>query len=281
MVDVIISVVAKVAELLVFPIGKHILYPFKYKSNMEELAKQVEKLTDQRDTVQHSVDEAKRQGDEIEKKVEKWMHSVDEFTNGVVEPIIADQVKAGKLCSIGFCPNLMARYSLSRKAAKTTEKGVDLLGEGTFEKVSYRPPLQKTTSIFNRGCEDFDSRTPVFDNLMEALRNADVNLIGVHGMGGVGKTTLVKRVVGQAIQDKLFDMVVMAEVTEAPDIKNIQAQIADELSLIFHEESLSGRAARLRDRLKKEKRLLIVLDNVWAKLDLEAVGIPVGEGDKK
>ncbi|KAK3227604.1 hypothetical protein Dsin_007466, partial [Dipteronia sinensis] len=254
---------------------------FRDMSNMEELKTQVEKLTDQRETVQHSVDEAKRQGDEIEKRVEKWLDRVDVFTNGVVKPIIDGQYKAGTLCSIGFCPNLMARYCLSRKAAKTTKDGVDLLGEGTFQKVSYRPLLQKTTSTYIRGYDDFDSRKPIFDNLMEALTDADVNLIGVYGMGGVGKTTLAKRVVGQAKQDKLFDVVVMAEVTETPDIKNIQAQIADQLGLKFVEESLSGRAARLCDKLKKEKRVLLVLDNIWAKLDLEAVGIPLGEEEKR
>ncbi|KAK3227641.1 hypothetical protein Dsin_007503, partial [Dipteronia sinensis] len=149
-------------------------------SNMEELKKQFEKLRDVRETVQNSVDEAKRQGDEIDKVVEKWMQSVDEFTNRVVKSIIDDdQVKAGKLCSISFVPNLIARYSLSRKATKTTEKGVDLLGEGTFEKVSYRPLLQKTTSISVGGYGDFDSRKSIFDNLMEALTKADVNLIGV------------------------------------------------------------------------------------------------------
>ncbi|KAL5743198.1 hypothetical protein ACOSP7_029930 [Xanthoceras sorbifolium] len=276
MADIVISIASKVAELLVVPIGKHICYPFKYKSNMDELKKQVAKLTNAREMVQHSVEEAKTQGDEVEKFVEQWLNNVDEFTKGVVKPIIDDEGKAGKLCSVAFCPNLMMRYSLSKKAAKTAKDGVDLLGDGTFQKISYRPLLQKTTSIYTRGYDDFDSRKPIFNNLMEALKEADVNFIGVYGMGGVGKTTLVKRVVGQAIEDKLFDVVVMAEVTETPEIKNIQGKIADDLGLKFHEESLTGRAARLRDRLKKEKRVLVVLDNIWAKLDLEAVGIPLG-----
>ncbi|KAL5743188.1 hypothetical protein ACOSP7_029920 [Xanthoceras sorbifolium] len=280
MVDVVISIVAKVAELLVIPIGKHICYPFKYKSNMEELKKQVDKLADVREMVQHSVVEAKRQGDEIEKVVEKWLNEVDDFSKGVVKSIIDDEDKAGKLCSIGFFPNLMTCYSLSKKAAKTAKDGVDLLGEGKFGKVSYRPLLQKTTSIYTRGYDDFDSRKPIFNDLMEALTEADVNFIGVHGMGGVGKTTMVKRVVGQAIKDKLFDVVVMAEVTETPDIRKIQGQIADELGLKFQEESLSGRAARLRERMKKEKEILVILDNVWAKLDLESIGIPLGSDEK-
>ncbi|TXG46651.1 hypothetical protein EZV62_011030 [Acer yangbiense] len=105
-------------------------------------------------------------------------------------------------------------------------------------------------------------------------------MIGVHGMGGVGKTTLVKIVIVQAIEDKLFDAVVMVDVTENPIIKNIQAQIANELGLTLDKESLQGRAARLYGRLKKEKRVLVVLDNIWAELDLDVIGIPFSEEKK-
>ncbi|KAL5844625.1 hypothetical protein ACOSQ4_010583 [Xanthoceras sorbifolium] len=280
MADVVNSIAGKVAELLVVPIGKHICYPFKYKSNMDDLKKQVEKLTNQRGMVQHSVDEATRQGDEIEKAVEEWLNNVDAFTKGVVKPIIDDQDKANKLCFVGLCPNLIMRYSLSKKAAKTAKDGVNLFDEGKFQKFSYRPSLQRTDSIYIRGYEDFASRMSLFKGIMEALMDPDANLIGVYGMGGVGKTTLVKKVAWQAKEDKLFDVVVIAEVTEIPDVRKIQGQIADELGLNFHEESLTGRAARLRERMKKEKKMLVILDNVWEKLDLELVGIPLA-GDGK
>ncbi|TXG71328.1 hypothetical protein EZV62_006263 [Acer yangbiense] len=154
------KVVENVVDLLVVPIGKHICYPFKYDSNMEELKQQVEKLINARDRVQHSVDMAKRQGDEIEKDVEKWLYSVDKFAaQPLVKSIIdgeedraekiakdgvdllaekTEQRSQLKLCSIGFCPNLISRYSLSKKAAKTAKDGVDLLAEGNFKDVWYR-----------------------------------------------------------------------------------------------------------------------------------------------
>ncbi|KAL5743204.1 hypothetical protein ACOSP7_029936 [Xanthoceras sorbifolium] len=280
MAEIVLSIVAKVAELLVVPIGKHICYLFKYQSNMEELKQQVEKLTHARERVQHSVDEARRQGDEIENDVEKWLNSVDEFAEKAIKPIINDEDKAKDLCSIGFCSKFLTRYSLSKKAVKMAKDGVNLLGEEKFQKVSHCPAIGRTKSVYTRGYEDFGSRMLVFEKIMEALVDEDVNLIGVYGMGGVGKTTLVKRAVAQAMEDKLFDVVVMADVTETPNIKRIQGQIADELGLKFHEESLSGRAARLRNRLKKEKRALIVLDNIWAQLDLGVVGIPLVEEEK-
>ncbi|TXG71340.1 hypothetical protein EZV62_006275 [Acer yangbiense] len=274
---VISSIAAKVAELLVVPVGKHICYPFKYKSNMEELKQQIEKLINARDIVQHSVDTAKRQGDEIEKDVEKWLNSVDAFAAQLVVKSIIDGEEdraKKKLCSIGFCPNLISRYSLSKKAAKMAKDGVDLLAEGKFKDVSHRLAIRRTKSIYTRGYEDFGSRMPVLEKIIKALADDDVNLIGVYGMGGVGKTMLVKRVAAQVLEDKLFDVVVMAEVTQTLDVKNIQGQIADVLGLEFHEESLSGRAARLHDRLKKETNVLVILDNIWEKLNLDAVGIP-------
>ncbi|TXG59196.1 hypothetical protein EZV62_017025 [Acer yangbiense] len=148
----------KVAELLVVPIGKKLCYPFKYKSNMEELKQQVEKLRNAKESVQHSIDEAKRQGDDIEKDVEKWLSSVDEFAEKIVKPIIDEEDKAKNLCSTGFSPNLMTRYSLAKKAAKTAKDGVNLLREGKFEKVSHCPAIGRTKSFYTRGHEDFGSR---------------------------------------------------------------------------------------------------------------------------
>ncbi|KAA3472102.1 disease resistance protein [Gossypium australe] len=100
-------------------------------------------------------------------------------------------------------------------------------------------------------------------------------------MPGVGKATLVKEVVRQVKEDKLFDSVVMAVVTRTPDVQKIQDQIADMLGLKFEEQSMTGRASRLCQRLKKEKNILVVLDDIWEKLNLMEVGIPLGDEDQR
>ncbi|KAL5823723.1 hypothetical protein ACOSQ4_021623 [Xanthoceras sorbifolium] len=95
-------------------------------------------------------------------------------------------------------------------------------------------------------------------------------------MGGVGKTTLAKEVGKQAEEQRLFVAVVFVEVSEKPDTRKIQGEIADKLGLEFREETESGRARKLCERLKKEFKLLLILDNIWKGIDLEAVGIPFG-----
>ncbi|XP_021643442.2 uncharacterized protein LOC110637569 [Hevea brasiliensis] len=120
------------------------------------------------------------------------------------------------------------------------------------------------------------SRAPILKEIMDSLRDPNINILGVCGMGGVGKTTLVKEVVRQAQLEYLFDDVIFVTVSETPKIRGIQADVAEFLSLRLHEEEIFLRANRLRERLKKEKRILIILDDIWTTLQLEEVGIPFG-----
>ena len=118
------------------------------------------------------------------------------------------------------------------------------------------------------------------NQIMKALRDGDDNMIGVWGMGGVGKTTLVEQVAKHAKDYKLFNEVVMASIFQNPNLRKIQGQLADMLGLKFEEESEWVRTARLNERIKKEKKILIILDDIWAQLDLEEVGIPFGDDHK-
>ena len=115
---------------------------------------------------------------------------------------------------------------------------------------------------------------------MKALEDSTVNIVGVYGAGGVGKTTLVKEVANKAREKKLFNMVVMANVTRIPDIERIQGQIAEMLGMRLEEESEIVRADRIRKRLMKEKEsTLIILDDLWDGLNLNILGIPRSEDD--
>ncbi|XP_044465417.1 disease resistance protein At4g27190-like [Mangifera indica] len=76
-------------------------------------------------------------------------------------------------------------------------------------------------------------------------------------MAGIGKTVLVKQLAARAETEKLFDVVIFAEVTSRSNMKEIQGDIADHLGLMFRWEDDERRAIRLFDRLKKEKNVLM------------------------
>ncbi|GMI78827.1 hypothetical protein HRI_001552000 [Hibiscus trionum] len=250
-----------------------IKYLYNHGQNVQTLKDRAETLKGASESLQHRVDAAKRNVEEIEGGVDTWLsksHKIHEK----VEKVMQDEEKAKRKCLIGLCPNPWTRYKHSRKAAEETKAVAVLLEQGKFDRVSHRSALQDIKAAPIKGFEEFESRTSVLKEIMEALQDDSVSIIGVHGMGGIGKTTLVREVSRQVKEDKLFDSVVIATVTQTPGVEKIQNEIADSLGLSFNEQSTAGKAHRLKERLKKEKNILVVLDDIWAKLDIEEVGIP-------
>ncbi|KHN41000.1 Putative disease resistance protein [Glycine soja] len=74
----------------------------------------------------------------------------------------------------------------------------------------------------------FKSTESACNEILKALiKDKSFHMIGHHGMGGSGKTTLVKEVGKKVEELKLFEKVVMATVSQTPNIRSIQEQIAD------------------------------------------------------
>ncbi|KAK6289420.1 hypothetical protein POUND7_000961 [Theobroma cacao] len=275
-VGVVSSIVTAAAAYTTSTIKNHFKYLCNHENQVRTLKNQVESLKDARERVQHSVDTAKGNGEEIEHDVYTWLTTVNKKIAEEVEKVMQDEEKAKKKCFLGLCPSFWTRYKLSVDAEEEAKAVAELLKQGKFDRVSYRAVPQGTTVASVKDFEAFESRTLVFNGIMEALKEPSFSIVGVHGMGGVGKTTLVKEVARQVKEGKLFDSVVIATVTQTLDVKDIQNQVAELLGLKVEEQSRVGRAHRLRERLQKEKKILVVLDDIWERLDLEEVGIPFG-----
>ncbi|KAJ6918356.1 disease resistance protein [Populus alba x Populus x berolinensis] len=267
--EIVISIVAKVAELLVVPIKRQIGYVIDCNTNIQNLKNEVEKLTDAKTRVIHSIEEAKSKGEEIEVDVENWLGRVD----GVIEGgggVVGDE--SSTKCFMGLCPDLKIRYRLGKAAKKELTVIVDLQEKGKFDGVSYRPAPSGIGPV--KDYEAFESRDSVVNAIVDALKDGAVNMVGVYGMGGLGKTTLVLKVAEQVKEGRLFDKVVLALVSQTPDIRRIQGEIADGLGLKLDAETDKGRASQLCEGLKKMTRVLVILDDIWKELKLEDVGIP-------
>ncbi|KAF6137926.1 hypothetical protein GIB67_041799, partial [Kingdonia uniflora] len=196
-----------------------------------------------------------------------WIVKVGEVWDEVAE--LAR--KAGEISSF----DITARCRLGTESKKKIIIVDKLLNEGRgFCSVS------NPASVPSRVVEHFDSfasREPTKNEVIQALMNDKTNLIGVYGMGGVGKTTLMKEIHKQVEEIKLFDKVVLATVSQNLDLKGIQTQIAESLGMKLEEKNISTRAARLSARLKQEERILLILDDIWTRLEQVDVGIILSE----
>ncbi|OMO98088.1 NB-ARC domain-containing protein [Corchorus capsularis] len=91
-----------------------------------------------------------------------------------------------------------------------------------------------------------------------------------------GETTLARVVGRDAREGKLFDQVVIVTMSQKPNINMIQERIAEDLGCFkFETTTEEGRAKELWQRLKSEKKILIIVDDVWKEIEWKTIGIPV------
>lgn len=277
--EAIISIVSELGQYMVSPVLHHLGYLFRYKKNIDELRNEIRRLKYVKDRLQHAVDDATMKGDEIEVEVQTWLTKVCGICEET-EKYLEHEGQANTKCSsIGSFPNLALRHRISRKAKKMKEAIFSEIQNGNrFDKVSYRPVLERIVDV--KGYEAFETRTPILREIMEALKDPNVSMVGLFGMGGVGKTMLAKEVARRTKEENVFTHVVVATVSQTPNYKKFQLEIGDRLGLEFTEKCLSARGDRLRHRLRPEKKMLIIVDDVWEKLDLHDVGISFGDDQK-
>jgi len=268
------SIVSKIAELLVEPAIRQFRYMFCFNNFVQEFDEQMMNLALAFYRLQDAVNVAERNAEEIEIDVNTWL----ENAKNEIESVSRLQNEKGKIgkCST-WCPNSMRQFKLSKALAKKTET-LRKLEENSrkFPKVSHKAPLQEIKFLPSKEFTLSGSSQEAFNQIMKALKDDKVNMIGLYGMGGVGKTTLVKEVGRRAKELHLFDEVLIATVSQNPNVTGIQDQMADSLDLKFDKKSKEGRANELWQRLQG-KKMLIVLDDVWKVIDFQEIGIPFGD----
>ncbi|KAI4357197.1 hypothetical protein L6164_001162 [Bauhinia variegata] len=247
MAEVGISVVTKVAEYLVQPVIRQGQYLFCANKFFKYLEDKKKELMSTQDIVPKRVEDAKRKTERIEDIVQKWLTEVQTLLEEVEK--LEQQVKANNSCFQGRCPT-WRRYHLCKEMVEKT----------------------KALNTSSEGFTFFESTKLAYGQLWEALQDDGIYRIALFGLGGSGKTTLVREVGKKAKESNLFDRVVAFTVSQTPNVRNIQGQMADMLNFKLEVETEEGRAQRLHMRLKEEKRILKIVDDVWGEFNLEDTG---------
>ncbi|KAK9209679.1 hypothetical protein WN944_002047 [Citrus x changshan-huyou] len=122
-----------------------------------------------------------------------------------------------------------------------------------------------------------ESSSKALNSIMKLLKDDKVNIIGVQGPGGVGKSTLMEQLAKQIDTIAPYDKAHVI-VAESSDLRRIQDKIAELLKFKIEEEDELQRRATLAKRLRERtKKVLIILDDVREKINLAVSGIPYGE----
>ncbi|KAL5698955.1 mitogen-activated protein kinase kinase [Ranunculus cassubicifolius] len=206
--------------------------------------------------------------------VVQWLERVESFQQDV--DVISQECsrEIEERCCGDYCPtNWPSRYRLGKKVSRKLKIVAELCSQGNFDVVadkSLPAQVQVQPEGLNVGMEE------IYGEVLSWLADDTVKIIGIYGMGGVGKTTLLKKINNKFQDEKAskFDMIIWVVVSNHFSLQNIQKQIGKRLGLTWTEdEDQNDRAHHLFDVLSK-RRFLLLLDDVWKHMDLEAIGIP-------
>nr|KYP47023.1 Disease resistance protein At4g27190 family [Cajanus cajan] len=275
------TIVERVTNFVLDLSVRHVAYIIRYGRNIDDLNGSVKDLGLQKERVDHQRDEAEKNLKQIEGTVKDWFQKVDEFETRM-EGFGNDEGhrKTGLSLSNGLFLYLRNRHRLSRQAKKMTEDVRKLLDESSkFNEVSYQQNVTSNdATMSNVGYVEFCCRKSIIEDIMVQLEDSTVRMIGLHGPGGVGKSTLIKAIANKARDRKLFNVVVIVEITIKPNPQKIQEEIAYVLGLRLEGEGETVRADCLRRRLRKEKEnTLLILDDLWDRLDLNKLEKSLGD----
>ncbi|PIA25523.1 hypothetical protein AQUCO_11200030v1 [Aquilegia coerulea] len=276
---IVVTPINEVAKYLFGSLKQQICYLTSCNTNIQNLQNQVSELKLTREGVQTRVEAALRNLEEPFPNVQKWL---EDTTEEKLDEQLRDfdEANINKKCFKGLCPDLSSRLRLSKQAVRMKEtfhtlqeKVNDFLVTGIAHP---RPPpnielVRRPTIVAN-----ILPRDSLMNDLMEALGDSNIRSIGVHGMGGIGKTTLVEKINNELAGHILFNKVIMVIVSKDPDLMKIQDEVARRLGLNLEATSTNVRASRLFERLEAEEKLLIILDDVWKPLKVEDIGLPRG-----
>ncbi|CAL5394087.1 unnamed protein product [Camellia sinensis] len=271
------AIVGRIVKPVIQLVVLHVGFVFQYKKKQKKLEVEIKNLEEQRKQIEEKVDEAITRGEEVDEPVSNWLAEVEERVQKIKEDNTIDE---NMQCFKFSCPDYISRYQMSKDAENKMEEVKNLTQSGNFSTVAHPKPfaqeLQFPSSSANYA--NFESRELVFNNIMVALQDSNVKMIGVYGTGGVGKTTIVEEI-GKQVKNGLFNEVVVAVVSQDAYVSNIQGQLADRLNLELKAETEVGKANQLWNRLNNGKKNLIILDDMWQELDLKTIGIPITDGN--
>ncbi|RWR97957.1 putative disease resistance protein isoform X1 [Cinnamomum micranthum f. kanehirae] len=261
----------------VFEMGKAICAPLQsLKDNEDILDKRIEELSCRESDVREDLEREKLQYGKMPKReVELWLKNVQNTKDKVHD------IKQ-KLGEVSWT-HIQLRMHLAKEVEEKIKEAVELKENGRFQEGLVVDLLVGSTETFPP--IKIVGETTALKNLQtieECLMDDEVGKIGVYGMGGVGKTTIMTHIHNKFMKARTFNSVIWVTVSKESDLKELQDRLSKALSVdLSNYKDTLCKSAKLFEAFNRRGKFLLILDDMWSTFPLTKVGVPEPNQENK
>ncbi|OAY36841.1 hypothetical protein MANES_11G053000v8 [Manihot esculenta] len=246
------------------------LYIKRLEDDLKSLQTEREELVGLKLDVMHRVREEEGLQKKPLQQVQVWLSMV-EASIVDADALLRDGPEEIKKLKSNGCSN----SDFGEKVAKRLENVVEQKRKGDFKDVAARDLVE---SVLERPTEPTVGLGTMLDKVWSCLMQEQVGILGLYGMGGVGKTTLLTKINNRFLNiPNDFDFVVWVVVSKDLRLVKVQEEIGRRIGISIREwksKSIDDRATEIFKTLRK-KKFVLLLDDVWDRVSLRTAGVPL------
>ncbi|GKV51517.1 hypothetical protein SLEP1_g58162 [Rubroshorea leprosula] len=233
-----------------------------FNDDVGDLRRELDTLTNRKQDIESRIEVAEARGGQmVRREVQDWLKQVQDINVDV--QAFLEKVQGIKWYKRACLDKLVCRkINVVRK----------MLEKGSFPEGLV---IERAPARGNRiPTENLVGQISTKEEIWGYLMGDEVGMIGVCGIGGVGKTTIMKNLHNDLQRETRFQKVIWVTVSHPLNVFELQKKIAGAMDeRLLDDDEVMMRAGALMDIMGSVKFVLI-LDDVWEKFSLKEVGIP-------
>ncbi|XP_044485062.1 disease resistance protein SUMM2-like [Mangifera indica] len=246
------------------PLCKYVQYCRKFNENIEILKRRLTDLNSRKEDVELRLRTECRMRKLPRVEVNDWLQNSQRIKNEVEN--IERQVKKGKCLS---------RVCFGKVVVEKIEEVKEHYQHGAFESFVIDASPAAGVVLLTTTLVGETTAKKIMNKIWEFLMGYEVMKIGVCGIGGVGKTTIITHINNKLLKETdKFENVIWVTITQPLDLMKLQDQIAAALKEHLPRNEEIRKRARNLFKMLEGRKIVLILDDVWEAFQLEEVGIP-------
>ncbi|KAJ4821433.1 Nbs-lrr resistance protein [Rhynchospora pubera] len=202
----------------------------------------------------------------IEDLIDTFLLMVPETKPGKREAIKRLFVKTKKLPAVHKLGDeinqIMTRIQEINESRVTY--GITNIGEGIEGEIRQPIQLLVPSDVDEAGIIGFDDDREKIISLLLDEKTTRRSVISIVGVGGLGKTTLARKVYNSEAVKEQFEIRIWVTISQAFELIDILQEIAEQLQIQQPKDLSKHQLINKLYQSLKDKKYLIVLDDIWA-----------------